>query len=87
MPIMMFPLLLFTASLSGQTAPLPTQAQAAPATKINPLDKIICRTEQGAGGRLHRQRVCMSVRDWKDQAQENREAAELLQRQGQALHQ
>ena len=78
--------LLFAASISGtQPAQQPAQAQAAPVAKINPLEKIVCRTEDPSGGRLNRQRVCMSVRDWQDQAQENREATERLQLQGQNL--
>lgn len=82
MPSIALPLLLLVVSLSvTRPAPLPASAQANPVTKLNPLDKIICRTEEGSGGRLHRQRICMSVRDWKDQADENRVAAELLQRQ------
>ena len=63
-----------------QSAPMASISKA----KMDPLDKQICRTEEGTGGRLHRQRVCMTVREWKEQAQANREAAELLQRQGQS---
>lgn len=86
MPNIALPLLVFAASISGtESARLPAPGQAAPAAKLNPLDKIVCRTEEGSGGRLHRQRVCATVRDWQDQAQDNREAAELLQRQGQNL--
>ena len=61
----------------------PQQAQPAPVVKINPLDKIICRTEEGSGGRLDRKKICMSVRDWQDMALENRQATERLQLMGQ----
>ena len=54
-----------------------------PVVKINPLDKIICRTEEGSGGRLDRKKICMSVRDWQDMALENRQATERLQLMGQ----
>jgi hypothetical protein len=84
MPSVVLPLLVLVASTSStpQQAP-PAQAQPAPVAKINPLEKIVCRTEDPTGGRLNRQRVCMTVRDWQDQAQENREAVERLQQQGQ----
>jgi hypothetical protein len=75
------PLLLLASSPAA--SPQPAPAQAAPAVKVNPLEKIICRTEDPSGGRLNKQRVCMSVRDWQDQAQENREATERLQLMGQ----
>ena len=84
MPDIAFALLVFTASFSGNGLPQ-GEAQAASAAKPNPLEKIVCRSEEGSGGRLHRQRVCMTVRQWQEQAQANREAAELLQRQGQTV--
>ena len=81
MPSVVLPLLLLVASPAS--SPQPAPAQAAPVVKVNPLEKIVCRTEDPSGGRLNRQRVCMSVRDWQDQAQENREATERLQLMGQ----
>ncbi|MGH6659706.1 MAG: hypothetical protein ACREBK_01825 [Sphingomicrobium sp.] len=51
--------------------------QAAP--KADPLDKIVCRVEEGLGSRLNRKKVCMSLRDWKDQADDARGATEKLQ--------
>jgi len=81
MPGVFLPLLLLVASPAA--TPQPAPAQAAPAVKQNPLEKIICRTEEGSGGRLNRQKVCMTVRDWQDQAQESREATERLQLMGQ----
>lgn len=65
-----------------------TPANATPETKAdakaNPLDKIVCRTEEGLGSRLNRKKVCMSLRDWKDQADDSREAVEKIQ-QGQGV--
>ena len=60
----------------GQTAP---GTQAAVPAKKDPLDRIICRTEEGLGSRLNRKKVCMSARDWKDQADDARGATEKLQ--------
>jgi invasion protein IalB len=61
----------------------PPSAKMATAAKTSKLDKIACRTGDTTGGRLNRARICMTIRQWQDQAQENREATELLQRQGQ----
>ena len=74
--------LLASASSTAHQAP-PAPAQPVPVVKINPLDKILCRTEEGSGGRLDRKKICMTVRDWQEQAQASREATEKLQQQGQ----
>ena len=74
--------LVASASSTAQQAP-PAPAQPVPVVKINPLDRIICRMEEGSGGRLDRKKICMTVRDWQEQAQESREATERLQLQGQ----
>ena len=58
------------------------QPQAAPAAKPNPLDKVVCKTEEVIGSRLNSQRVCLTVREWQEQSDANREALERLQ-QGQ----
>ena len=71
-------LLVAAAPAVAQTAP-PTQAQAAPKAAPNPLDKMICRTEEVIGSRLNTQRVCMTLREWKEQADANREATERMQ--------
>jgi hypothetical protein len=74
-------LLATTAPALAQTA-APAQPQtAAPAPK-NPLDKVVCKTEETMGSRLGAHRVCATVREWQDQAQENRDAVEKIQ-QGQ----
>lgn len=67
----------------GQAPPTQTATVKTPAT-VNPLDKIICRTEEGLGSRLNRKKVCMTVRDWKDQADDSRDAVERIQ-QGQGV--
>ena len=81
----MLNILLPLAALVAQPSSTPQQAptQPPPVVKINPLDKMICRTEEGSGGRLNRKKVCMTVREWQDQAQDSREATERLQLMGQ----
>jgi hypothetical protein len=59
--------------------PAPSPTPAAAPVKVNPLDKIICRTEETVGSRLSAKKVCMSLRDWKDQADDSRDAAEKIQ--------
>jgi hypothetical protein len=81
----MLNLLLPLAALVAQPSSIPQQApaQPPPVVKINPLDKVICRTDEGSGGRLNRKKICMTVREWQDQAQDSREATQRLQQMGQ----
>ncbi len=72
------------AAAAPATAQVPaTSATVAPA-RADPLDKIVCRTEEGLGSRLNKKKVCMSLRDWKDQADDSRSATERIQ-QGQGI--
>jgi hypothetical protein len=66
--------------------PAAAQATAPPAApaaqtsgKPNPLDKIICKTEDTIGTRLGAHRVCATEREWKEQQEENRTAAQAMQ--------
>ena len=61
-------------------APAPQVAQAKP----NPLDQVVCRTEETLGTRLGSHKVCATVREWQEQQQENRDAVELQQQRGQS---
>lgn len=63
-----------TAQSTAVSAP-----QATPKAQVDPLDKIVCRVEEGLGSRLNRKKVCMSLRDWKEQADDARGATEKLQ--------
>ena len=74
------PLLLIAAAFPAiaQAPPPQTQPQVAQTAK-DPLDKIVCRTEEGLGSRLNRKRVCMSLRDWKEQADDARNETERMQ--------
>ena len=71
-----------TAPAMSQGSAPPTQPGAKPA--VNPLDKVVCRTEESLGSRLNRKRVCLTVREWREQSEASREATERLQ-QGQGV--
>ena len=75
-PIVVFLAAAAPGAALAQTSPGTTTAVPA---KVDPLDRIICRTEEGLGSRLNRKRVCMSVRDWKDQADDTRKEVEKIQ--------
>jgi hypothetical protein len=80
--------LLAAAPALAQPAPLAAPAQpqqtAAVDKKENPLDKIICRTEDTLGSRLKAHKVCATLREWKDQEDENRMEFDRIQ-QGQGV--
>lgn len=69
--------------LLASAVPATAQSTAVSATqatpKVDPLDKVVCRVEEGLGSRLNRKKVCMSLRDWKEQADDARGATERLQ--------
>ena len=75
------PIVIFLATAVPATAQIPatSSSTAIAPVKVDPLDKIICRTEEGLGSRLNKKKVCMSLRDWKDQAQDARDATEKMQ--------
>lgn len=54
------------------------KAPAADAKK-NPLDKVVCKTEDTMGTRLGAHRVCATVREWQEQALENQQATQKMQ--------
>ena len=70
------------------SAQAPAQSPAAPAPSAkpatNPLDKIVCRTEDSLGSRLNKKRVCLTVREWREMSEGSREATERIQ-QGQGV--
>ena len=71
----------FAQNPPAAAAPQTTVSQAKP----DPLDKIVCRAEETIGSRLKKHRVCATMREWKNQADENRAEAEKLQQMGQNL--
>ena len=66
-------------ALAQSAAPAVAPVQA-PAAKQDPLDKVVCRTEDTLGSRLKRHKVCATLREWRDQEDENREALQRSQR-------
>jgi hypothetical protein len=77
-------IVLLAAAPAGAGTQANSTTQPPAQTAVNPLDKIICRTEEGLGSRLDRKRVCMTVRQWKEQSEDSRQALERLQQQGEA---
>ena len=73
-------LAMVTPPLAAQTGNSPgASVPPAPQAKENPLDKIVCRSEETIGSRLKKHKVCATLREWQEQAAENRVAAEGMQ--------
>lgn len=68
-------------AVAQTAAPQPQTQPAAQPAKKDPLDKVVCKTEQTIGTRLGGHRVCATVREWQEQQQANREALEKIQQQ------
>jgi hypothetical protein len=64
---------------SAQTAAPPAVAPTQVAGQPNPLDKVVCKTQETIGTRLGAHRVCATVREWQEQEAQNRTAAEAMQ--------
>jgi len=58
-------------ALAQTAAPQGATPQAKP---VDPLDKVVCRMEDTIGSRLKKHKVCATVREWKDQQDENQAA-------------
>jgi len=71
-----------TPAIAQVPAPQPQPPQVTQPVKKDPLDKVVCRTEQTLGSRLGGHRVCATLREWQEQAQESRDALEKIQQQG-----
>lgn len=78
-------LLIAVAVPASAQNPVDARQLAAQTQKLNPLDKVVCRTEETLGSRLGAHKVCATVREWQEQQQENRDALEKLQQQGQGV--
>lgn len=59
----------------------PTPAASAGQSDKNDPNKIVCRREEQIGSRLGAKKVCLSVKEWQDREQADRESTERLQRQ------
>lgn len=83
--ILILGVILAAPAIAQTNVPPTAQTQAAaPVEKPNPLDKIVCKTDDTSGSRLKRHKVCATVREWQEQQQDNREALDRMQQQGQA---
>jgi hypothetical protein len=74
-------ILLAAAPVAADTTAQP-QIQTAQAAKPNALDKMVCKNEDTLGTRLGAHRVCATVREWKEQEEDNRQAAQSMQGAG-----
>lgn len=81
------PLALLVALSAPAVAQIPAPAphSGKSQAKQDPLDRIICRTEEGTGSRLNKEKVCMTAREWKDLQDENQAALQKLQQQSSAV--
>jgi hypothetical protein len=67
---------------ASQNAAPQAASPAKKAPKLDPLDKVVCRTEEGTGSRLSAARVCLTIREWNELREASRDAVERIQ-QGQ----
>lgn len=56
-----------------------------PVVKEDPLNKVVCRREESLGSRLNAKRVCLTVREWKDMQDANREAFDKFMQHAQMV--
>jgi hypothetical protein len=68
--------------LAAQTPP---QAQPVETNaKKSDANKLVCKTEETIGSRLGAKKVCLTVQEWKEQADYYRDQTESWQRQAPA---
>lgn len=66
---------------------MPAAAQTTPAaapkanSELSDPNRIVCKKEEGIGSRLAAKKVCLTVQEWKDLAEANREHTEKVQQQ------
>lgn len=68
-----------TAPAAAQTTP--AAAPDAKAAEASDALKIVCKREESIGSRLGAKKVCLTVQEWKDLAEANREHTEKVQQQ------
>ena len=78
-------LLAALAAPAAAQIPAPTPHSGQPKAKPDPLDKIVCRTEEGTGSRLNKDKVCLTLREWKDLQDGNQVELQKLQQQSQSV--
>ena len=62
-----------------QVSATPQTAQPAVAAKVNDLDKVTCRKIPRTGSIARKDKVCMSAREWRQQADAARGVATDMQ--------
>lgn len=72
-------LMVMTAPVAAQTTPASVPAGKTEAT--SDALKIVCKKEEAIGSRLAAKKVCLTVQEWKDLAEANREHTEKVQQQ------
>jgi len=75
---------------AGVSLSIPVAAQTAAQTTVEPppivvqntkseVNRVVCKKQEEIGSRLGAKKVCMTVKQWQDQADANREDVERLQ--------
>ena len=81
----MYKVVSIAAVLMAMTAPVAAQTTPASAPTVKAADtdalKIVCKKEETIGSRLAAKKVCLTVQEWKDLAEANREHTEKVQQQ------
>jgi hypothetical protein len=62
----------------AQTTPTQDQTAAVDPAKSD-VNKVVCKKEESIGSRLAAKKVCMTVKQWEEQAQASREETERVQ--------
>lgn len=79
------PLALIAAVAMPVAAQNPATPPTQTAAKEDPLNKVVCKKEENLGSRLNVKRVCLTVREWKDQQDANREAFDKFMQHAQQV--
>lgn len=72
-------LIMTAAPAIAQTAPAAPQSQPVVSTDKSDVNRVVCRREEVIGSRLGAKRVCLSVREWQDRVEGDRERLERIQ--------
>ena len=81
---------LFLLTAAAIASPLAAQAPSQPqpivvtGSKGPDANKIVCKSQETIGSRLGAKKVCMTVQEWKEQADFYRDQTETWQRQSPA---
>lgn len=65
----------------AQTAPAqPTASKEIASTDSSDVNRVVCRKEEQIGSRLGAKKLCLTVREWRERAELNRDETESVQR-------